>query len=80
MEGGGGEKILAAGGDHAIECGVHVRIKISQSRDKSVVKAVMDYCILAVFAKTYNKCYMCKKGKQDCKAGIKKENSRKWQG
>ena len=55
--------ILAAGGDHTIEQGVHVRIKLSQGRRKYVVSVVMDYCILAVFTKTYNKWYICEKRK-----------------
>ena len=52
MEGRGGEKLLAADGEHAIECDVHVRIKVSKGRRKSVLSAVRDYRVLAVFTET----------------------------
>ncbi len=49
-----------------------MKLETSEGRGSSAVKAVEDYCVLAIYTKSYNKWFLCNDGKQPWKKGIEK--------
>ena len=49
-----------------------VKIEGKQGRGKKAKKLVKDFHVLALFTKTYNKWYLCEKGRQSWKKDIEK--------
>ena len=55
-----------------VERNTQVKIEVKQGRGKKAKKAVKDFRVLALFTKSYNKWYLCEKGKQSWKKDMEK--------
>lgn len=58
--------------EKVIRRNMHVKLEISEGRGAAKRTAVEDYRVLAIYTKTYNKWFLCEKGRQMWKKGIKK--------
>ena len=54
-----------------IERGMHVKLQVSEGKGRLARTEIKDFVVMSVATKTYNRWYMCEKGKQTWKRGIK---------
>ena len=59
------------GPDMIIERGMHVKLQVSEGKGRLARTEIKDFVVMSVATKTYNRWYMCEKGKQTWKRGIK---------
>ena len=50
-----------------MEWNTQVKVKVQQGKGKNAKKSAKDFCVLALFTKTYNKWFLYKTGKQSRK-------------
>ena len=68
----GSTEVGDLGQDRIVKRNVRVRIEVKEGRGSNEMKAVEDFRVVVLYTKTYNKWYLCEKGKQRWNAGIKK--------
>jgi len=55
-----------------VERNTQVKVEIQQGKGKKAKKSVKDFCVLALFTKTYNKWFLCETGKHSWKKDMDK--------